>query len=214
MFSRVFWLIFGLIVGGAAVFFAPRYGLLKKNLPAGGCPELGLNKAMRKLWADHVIWTRQYIEDALADAPSKDVTTKRLLKNQVDIGNAVAQFYGKAAGDALAALLKDHILIAADLIAAAKAHDTHAFEIENKKWHDNAREIAEFLHKANPENWPLPVMIAMMDEHLAVTTKEVQARLDGKWDEDVHVFDDVFEQIMKMADELTEGIYNKFIAAK
>lgn len=213
MFSRVFWLIVGLIIGAAAVFFAPRYGLLKQN-SAGGCPELALNKAMRKLWADHVIWTRQYIEDALADAPSKEVTTKRLLQNQVDIGNAVAQFYGKAAGDALTALLKDHILIAADLIAAAKTHDTQAFELTNKKWHENARDIAEFLHDANPENWPLPVMIAMMNEHLAVTTQEVQARLTGKWDEDVRVFDEVFEQIMKMADELTEGIYLKFVAAK
>ena len=212
MGSRLFWLILGFVLGAAAVFFAPRYGFLKKNLPAGGCPELALNKVMRKLWADHVIWTRQYIVDALSNAPSKEVTTQRLLKNQVDIGNAVAQFYGKDAGDALTALLKDHILIAADLIAAAMAHDTPAFEMANKKWHDNAREIAEFLHKANPENWPLPVMIVMMNEHLAVTTQEVQARLDGKWAEDIHVFDEVFEQIMKMADELTEGIYLKFIA--
>jgi hypothetical protein len=62
--------------------------------------------AMRKLWVDHVTWTRLFIISAVGDLPDKAVTTQRLLQNQTDIGNAVAEFYGRQAGDKLTALLK------------------------------------------------------------------------------------------------------------
>src|SRR4029079_5634414 len=75
---------------------------------------------MRKLWEDHVTWTRLFIISAAADLPDKNATTQRLLQNQTDIGNAVADFYGHDAGSKLTALLKDHILIAANIVAAAK----------------------------------------------------------------------------------------------
>src|SRR5512145_3378102 len=82
-----------------------------------------LREDMRKLWSDHVIWTREYIVAAIDGSPDAKAAATRLLKNQDDIGGAVAGFYGKDAGDKLTGLLKQHILIAVDLIAAAKADD-------------------------------------------------------------------------------------------
>ena len=64
---------------------------------------------MRKLWEDHITWTRLFIVSAAADLPDKGPTTDRLLQNQVDIGNAVKPYYGDAAGEKLTALLKEHI---------------------------------------------------------------------------------------------------------
>ena len=80
--------------------------------------------ALRKLWSDHVIWTREYIVAAVAGTPDADAAAGRLLKNQEDIGAAIAGYYGEAAGDRLTELLKEHILIAVDLVAAAKSGDT------------------------------------------------------------------------------------------
>src|SRR5437870_4201417 len=91
--------------------------------------------AMRKLWEDHVTWTRLFIVSAAAGLPDKDATTQRLLQNQSDIGNAVAEFYGRDAGNKLTALLKDHILIAADIVTAAKAGDKAKVSSSNKRWH-------------------------------------------------------------------------------
>src|SRR5688500_4417898 len=116
---------------------------------------LVFQQTVRKLWEDHVTWTRVYIIAALADLPEADAAAQRLLQNQTDIGNAVKPFYGDEAGEQLTALLKDHILIAADLLAAAKAGDTAKFEDANKRWYKNADEIAAFLNSANPDNWPL-----------------------------------------------------------
>src|SRR5438105_14831808 len=66
-----------------------------------------LREAMRKLWADHVVWTRIYIMDAVSGMPDKDAASKRLLQNQEDIGAAVGDYYGKDAVEILTDLLKE-----------------------------------------------------------------------------------------------------------
>jgi hypothetical protein len=175
-------------------------------------PATDFRNAMRKLWEDHITWTRLYIVSAVADLPDKDATTKRLLQNQTDIGNAIKPFYGDAAGDKLTALLKDHILIAAELIDAAKAGDTAKKEDATKRWSANADDIASFLSGANPKNWPLAEMKSMMHEHLEVTTAEVVARLKKDWTADVSAYEKVHEQILKMADMLSSGIIEQFPA--
>src|SRR5687768_1449286 len=77
---------------------------------------LVFQQAVRKLWEDHVTWTRVYIIAALAGLPEAEIAAGRLLQNQTEIGNAIKPFYGDEAGDQLTALLNDHILIAADLL--------------------------------------------------------------------------------------------------
>jgi hypothetical protein len=164
---------------------------------------------MRKLWSDHVIWTRQYIVSAIAGDPSAQAASQRLLKNQEDIGNAVAQYYGSAAGAKLTDLLKQHILIAVDLVTAAKAGDAAKQADADKRWHDNAADIATFLSGANP-NWPRQTLLDMLNQHLALTTQEAVARLQQKWSDDTVAFDRIFSQAMQMADALTDGIAKQF----
>ena len=165
---------------------------------------------MRKLWEDHITWTRVFIISAAADLPDKDAATQRLLQNQVDIGNAIKPFYGAAAGDQLTALLKDHILIAADVVGAAKANDQAKLADANARWTANADQIADFLSKANPKSWPAGEMRAMMRDHLKLTTDEAVARLHGDWAGDVRAYDEVHRQILHMADMLSAGIINQF----
>lgn len=168
-----------------------------------------LRQDMRKLWTDHVVWTRGYIVAAVADQPDQQAAANRLLKNQEDIGAAVAGFYGKAAGDQLTTLLKEHISIAVDLIKAAKAGNKPDQDAADKKWHDNATAIADFLSKANP-NWPRATLVDMMNVHLSTTTNEVVARLQKNWDEDVRAYDAVYDHILKLSDALADGIIKQF----
>lgn len=165
---------------------------------------------MRKLWEDHIVWTRLYIISALGDLPDKDATTGRLLQNQTDIGNAIKPLYGDAAGSALTALLRDHILIAADLISAVKTGDAAGSKTATERWDANADQIAEFLSKANPRQWGLSEMKMMMHSHLSATTAEVVARLKHDWTADVRAYDEVHGQILEMADMLSSGIISQF----
>lgn len=170
-----------------------------------------LRDKMRELWIDHVVWTREFIVAFAAGSLSQPVASERLLHNQEEIGQAVAGFYGAQAGEKLTALLKDHILISVEVVTAAKAGNDAQLKIADKKWHDNADQIASFLSGANPA-WPKAEMQKMMYDHLAKTTKEAVARLKGNWKEEVAIYDDVRAQIIRMADMLSDGIIKQFPA--
>jgi hypothetical protein len=172
--------------------------------------EIGLTLAMDALWEDHVTWTRLYIMSVTSDLPDADAAAARLLQNQVDIGNAVKPFYGDKAGKQLTSLLNEHILIAADLLAAAKAGDTARFEDANERWYQNADDIAAFLNSANPRHWQLAEMQSMMSMHLDLTLEEASARLNADWAGDVVAYDKVHDEILQMAHMLTEGIVAQF----
>ena len=177
---------------------------------ANGAKQAAFQDAMRKLWEDHITWTRVFIISAVADLPDKAAATDRLLQNQVDIGNAIKPYYGDEAGNKLTTLLKEHITTAAEVVAAAKANDNAKLDDANKRWLANADQIADFLSSANAKNWPAAEMKSMMREHLNLTTNEAVARLKGDWAADIKAYDAVHDQILKMADMLTMGIVKQF----
>lgn len=206
--SMVLLLVFAL---GAINFQAlAKASPLPKLTEKNSAKATAFHDAMRKLWEDHITWTRLFIVSAVAELPDKGPTTNRLLQNQVDIGNAVKPYYGDAAGEKLTALLKEHITTAAELVAAAKANETAKMADANKRWYANADAIAAFLSGANPKSWPAGDMKRMMHEHLDVTTAEVQARLKGDWSADIAAYEKVHEQILHMADMLSDGIISQF----
>jgi hypothetical protein len=172
-------------------------------------PRSALGKAMRDLWTDHVVWTRAYIVAAANDSPDAQAAANRLLANQDQIGQAIVPYYGQEAGTKLARLLRDHITIAVDVVAAAKADDQAKLRDADQRWHANAADIATFLSGANP-NWSRQAVLDMMNEHLALTTQEAVARLKKDWNGDVTTFDKIFDQAMMMADTLTDGIVKQF----
>ena len=174
--------------------------------------QAALRDAMRKLWEDHIVWTRMFIISAVADLPDKTAATDRLLKNQADIGDAIKPYYGNAAGDKLATLLKEHITTAAEVVTAAKGGDKVKQDDATKRWFANGDQIAAFLSEANPKNWPRAEMQKMMRDHLNLTTEEAVARLQGNWAADIAAYDKVHEQILHMADMVTAGIVNQHAA--
>jgi hypothetical protein len=172
--------------------------------------ELAFRNDMRRLWEDHVTWTRLAIISLTTDAPDTEASVGRLLKNQTDIGDAIKPFFGEAAGAELTRVLRDHILIAADLIAAARAGDEAAVADAQSRWTANADDIASFLAGANPRFWALDEMKDMLHEHLRLTTDEALARLQGDWAADVAAYDDIHLQALGMADMLSTGIVKRF----
>jgi hypothetical protein len=171
--------------------------------------ELALRQDMRKLWEDHVTWTRLAVISLTTGSPDTEATVGRLLQNQDDIGDAVKPFYGKAAGEALSRELRSHILIAADVIAAAKAGDPAALADAQARWTANADAIAALLSSVNP-HWKLRTMERELHTHLSLTTDEVVARLQGDWAGDVAAYDKVHVHMLHLADLLSEGIVEQF----
>src|SRR6476660_4565545 len=95
----------------AVLFLFDSFGQMKTKMKmhstSAAASELRTN--MRKLWEDHITWTRNVICCLVDNLPGSDQAVKRLLKNQDDIGNAIKPYYGNDAGTKLTALLHDHI---------------------------------------------------------------------------------------------------------
>jgi hypothetical protein len=172
--------------------------------------ELALRNSMRAVWEDHVTWTRLAVISLVGGTPDTEATVARLLRNQRDIGNALAPFYGRPAGAALTAELRKHILIAANVIAAAKAGDQAKVVAEQRRWQQNADDIAALVSKLNPRNWKRTAIASMLREHLRLTTDEVVARLQGRWAADVAAYDRIHEHALMMADAFSAGLVAQF----
>ena len=172
--------------------------------------QVAFHDQMRKLWEDHVTWTRLAIVTFADGSSGFDATAARLLANQVDIGDAIKPFYGEDAGDQLTTLLNGHIGIAVELLQAAKAGDSAAFEKARVRWHANSDEIADFLAAANPKYWPQDVMRAAMTAHLDQTLAEAAHELNGQYAAGVADYDEIHHHILEMADVLSDGIIRTF----
>lgn len=171
---------------------------------------LAFHDQMRELWDDHINYTRLAIVSFAGGLPDLAPTEARLLQNQTDLGNAFKPFFGEAAGDELTALLRVHILTAVDILVAAKAGDTVAFNDANAKWYANAYQIADFLHSLNPYRWSDADLRVMMKEHLDLTLKEASDQLTGHFADSIADFDQVHAEILGMADTLSNGIIGAF----
>jgi hypothetical protein len=199
-----------------------------------------LRTTMRKLWTDHIVWTHYYIYTACQKVPvserlttvagkkvvasiatkpvigatvshlgEADAVAVRLLKNQEDIGDAIEPYYGKVAAKKLTNLLRAHIMIAVELVAAARENDTKKFAREDKRWDENAEDIARFLSKAN-EFWPEDQVLDLLTLHLELTKKDTTLRLKEDWAKEARVYEDIFNEILTLADTLSAGIVQQF----
>jgi hypothetical protein len=170
---------------------------------------------MRKLWEDHVTWTRLTIVSAVGGTNGEALadtgpTLGRLQQNQDDIGAAIVPYFGQAAGDQLAALLHEHISGAVRLVLAAKAGDTAEVAAAKTAWYANGEQIADFLAAANPRYWPQDTMREAMQTHLDQTLQEAVDRLQGNHAAEIQDYEHAHLHILEMADLLSSGIIRKF----
>ena len=172
--------------------------------------QAAFHDAMRKLWEDHITWTRLAIVSFAHDLPDLPATEARLLDNQTDIGNAIKPYYGKAAGNRLTSLLEEHITGAVALLGAAKAGDPSLIQQRSDEWYANGNEIADFLSDANPRHWPQRMMRRMMKGHLDQTLSEATHRLGGDYAADIRDYEEIHHHILEMADVLSAGIVEQF----
>jgi hypothetical protein len=185
-------------------FTCPKYGF--KTISKR---ELELNNQMRMLWEQHITWTRMTILSIAADSPDLDFVTQRLLRNPLDFAAALQPFYGSRIATKFCDLLKSHLVIAAQLVQAAKAGDNKTAAEAEKNWYANANEIAIFLGCINTywsqNNWRI-----MLNEHLSLTKSEAVNILTSNYRAGITVYDEIENQALKMADTMTCGIVKQF----
>ena len=167
-----------------------------------------LRDCLRLLWEQHVYWTRMVILGIAFDLPDLKQTTNRLLRNARDFGRVFGRFYGKEIAAEFERLIRDHLVIAAELVKAAKAGNSSAAADAEKRWYANAEEIVCFLKNINP-NWTVHCMRSMWFTHLVLTKEEAVATLKGEYDRSIETFNQIEKEALVMADEFSCGIINQ-----
>lgn len=171
--------------------------------------QINIINDIRMLWEQHVYWTRFFIISEALNLPDLDLVTQRLLQNPVDFEMLLKSFYGANSSAKFRSLFNDHLVIAAQLVKAAKAGDTNAAADAEKKWYANADDIAEFLGNINPY-WSKESWRKMMHEHLAMTKDEAVDILTKNYDAGIKKFDEIEKGAMLMADTMAKGIIRQF----
>ncbi|MFA5634591.1 MAG: hypothetical protein WCX60_01385 [Anaerovoracaceae bacterium] len=171
--------------------------------------QLSIMNLFRMLWEQHVSWTRAFIVSAVAGLEDLDVVTQRLLRNPTDFANILKNYYGDEKAKKFEILLRDHLLLAAELLNAAKAGEEEAAEMARRKWYDNASHIAFFLSEINPY-WSEDRWKILLFDHLRMVEETATFRMKGRFAEEIAVTDMNEDRALSMADYMAAGVIRQF----
>lgn len=170
---------------------------------------LAYHDAWRKLWEDHITWTRVVLLGILDELPGTTAYIDRLIQNYEDMEDALAPYYGDDA-EVLGDLIQDHLVIAAELLTAAHDNNTAAFNDAKARWYENANQIAIQMHAMNPKYWPLDETRNMWIDHLDATLEEATTHLSSDFAGEVAAYDLVHDLALEMADFFSSGVIRQF----
>lgn len=166
-------------------------------------------KSMRKLWVEHMVWTRACIMATIAKTPDAAAAADRLQRNQLEMGAIFVPYYGTEMGAKMSLLLKEDNLVAGEIVAARMKRDAVKVAALEKRWHDNARDIGVLLSGSNP-GWPQEAFVATFDNLMTLTYRQVTARLQKKWSDDIQAFDELYVQGMDLADDIADRMIKQY----
>jgi hypothetical protein len=173
------------------------------------CCQLQLSNKIRRLWIEHVLWTRFFILSTAFSLPDLPFVTERLLQNPVDFARVLKPFYGEQTAMQFKRLFTDHLLIAAQLVNAAKEGDTAEVDEQRRRWYANAEDIARSLASINPF-WSECEWRDLLFDHLRMTEDEAVFVLTSQYEKGIKEYDDIQAEALRMADVMTCGIIRQF----
>ena len=116
----------------------------------------------------------------------------------------------RAAGHKLTKLLKEHILVAVNVLVAARSGDKNKLTQAEAAWSANGRQIADFLHAADPSFLSRDAARTMMKVHLNQVILQAVDELKGNYTADARAVAPYIRHILDMADMISSGIIRQF----
>jgi hypothetical protein len=155
---------------------------------------------LRKLFTDHAVFTKLFIESTLHDLPDDNSITVRLFENQEEIGLNIGTIVGNENGVMLSKLLKQHIKAAAAVVMAAK--NKKDLTLPKKQLFANSTLVAKFISSLNDQMLPYDEVKKQFDKHNTYVLELVTLHLEKKYDEEIKKYDEYYNHILVFADML------------
>lgn len=105
--------------------------------------------------------------------------------------------------------LSEHTALTGEIMAAMQEGDTQRAEQLERRWRQNAEEIARMLANANSE-YVYDELASMLNRHLDMLKLQIEAYLNKEYDESIRLFDEVENEILELANYLTRGLMEQF----
>ena len=172
--------------------------------------ELDIILRFRLLWTQHSEWTRMAVNAIVFGLPNEEQTVNRLLRNPVDFGMTFRMFYADSIANRFSELLTEHLVLAADLVKAVMAGNAKQAEAINERWYANVNEISVFLGRINP-CWSEKKWRDMLFAHLGFVTDEAMTLINGEYQRNADLYENLEAQSMEMADMMSQGIIDQFL---
>lgn len=154
----------------------------------------------RKLWSEHVYYTRNALISIIASLNDVPNITARLMKNQEDIGELIRPYYYDEDVDQLIILLKEHIALAANYISGEGSEI-----IAEDQWRDNAAAIVSLMESMNPYDWAATDMQPLWTMHINHLIAQNTARRNSDWVSDITASDENYMTALEIADKFAAG---------
>lgn len=166
--------------------------------------------ALRDAWVEHVFWVRNYVlASKEGNANQRKVAADEVLANAKGIAAAVASFYGKAGGDRMLELLAGHWGAVKDYADATFDKKGNGQQAAADKLTANAKEIAAFLAKANP-NLPENTLIGLLTAHGAHHVAQIQQIDKADYAGEAQTWHTMRTHMFVIADALTDALAKQF----
>lgn len=165
------------------------------------------DQALRDLWSQHVFWVRSYVVASLdKNSAARDVAAQQVVENAKAISAAVAQFYGQAGGDRMLQLLAGHW---AGVKAFSDAADQAGRDKAMSELNTNAREISQFLSKANPY-LKEDAVFGLLAAHIGHHVQQIDQLRAGDYAAEARTWDAMRTHMYALADTLTDALARQF----
>ncbi len=171
--------------------------------------EKQLSNYLRKLFAEHALWTKNYMNSFLTNAPNIDDTAKRVQKNQEQIGRALGMWYGTDAGKKIGQLFLKHISYFELMLKEMLEKNKNGSIIAEKRWHDATNQLVDYITSINPK-----INVTALSQNFKTYNENITSAATAKYrkkhSEEITSFDKINNQAEVIADMLTEGIVKHF----
>ena len=168
-----------------------------------------LNNDMRQAWSQHNFWGNMFLVSLFHTLENLDAVKMRLEQSPEDIAAVFQSFYASPTVTQIRNLLAEHVRLAGEMANAMKNGNMERSTQLETQLNQNADQMARLLANAN-SNYDYEELRRMMRNHLNLMQDTMTSELSGDHNEAVRLMGENADQLMDMADVLTEGLVQQF----